>query len=216
MEENKNTVSRNDISVPLVEGRVLKGSDKYVYYFPDVPQDKLVAFLGEDDAYKLLSQAAKEIGRTIHKKLVGDNESLVPGSPTYLELFQAELDNWDATSDSKADMLVAIERVNETAAAVARYGLGQGKIQVPVDYRSVHTKEQISFIEEIPEVPGQNTQVAATHYLIALTTKSEELRNKINAIVRKPRTKKAAEVVPATPATSQEAAPSQSDTEPVA
>lgn len=204
-ENTKPTVSRNDVIASLVEARVTKGSDKYVYLYPEVEGDALVLFLGQDDVTKLLVQALKDIGRTIHKDIMGETEGIAVGSPAYVELFQAKLDNWDATSDNKSELTLQLERLNEIGNAIVKDGLTKGLLKTRVAYKSIHSKEEITFDYEIPQLAGQNGQVSAMTHLSDIVSEAENLRAKINAIVRKPRTKKVVEVAPATASDSETA-----------
>lgn len=203
----KPTVSRNDINAALVEAKVTKGSDKYIYLYPEVEGDALVSFLGQEDVSRLLTQAVKDIGRTIHKEIVGENEGIALGSPAYVELFQTKLDNWDATSDNKSELTLALERLNEIGNAIVKDGLTKGLLKTRVQYKSIHSKEEIAFDYEIPQVAGQNGQVSAMTHLSDIVAEAESLRAKINNIVRKPRTKKVVEVAPTAEASQPEATP---------
>lgn len=206
-ENTKPTVSRNDVIASLVEARVTKGSDKYVYLYPEVEGDALVLFLGQDDVTKLLVQALKDIGRTIHKDIMGETEGITVGSPAYVELFQTKLDNWDATSDNKSELTLQLERLNEIGNAIVKDGLTKGLLRTRVQYKSIHSKEDIAFDYEIPQIAGQNGQVSAMTHLSDIVAEAESLRAKINNIVRKPRTKKVVEVAPTAEASQPEAAP---------
>ena len=197
-DNNTNMVSRNDIEVPLVEGKVSKGREQYSYYFPQVEgMENIVKFLGADDALKLLSLAIKDIGRVIHKTIVGNDDKIVPGSAAYVELFQSQLDDWDSTADNKSDLLQELEKTTEIGKAIAMQGMAKGLEKVKVEYVSVHTKESISFEHEIEQQPGQNAMVSAQMALLEALKQSDNLRSRINAIVRKPRTKKATTVATA-------------------
>ena len=206
-------INRNDIIRPLSLVEVNKGKTKGSSYFSpafELGDKDIVQFLGENDVNKLLLQSTRNLGREIHKDIIGSNPEIVIGSEEYLEEYQNRLDGWEADVETKTDLQLEEEYLAQLGQQMALQALMGGKLTVVHEYTSLIEKGKVVKIHhDIPVNPGETEKDAIMIAMKSIVDQSMELRAKIQAKTRTRSPNK-----PKTPAPAPAPAPETTQAEP--
>lgn len=207
-EITKLVVNRNDVIIDLKKIDVPKGKTKGSSYFApafEIGDAEITPFLGQDDVNKLLLQATRNLGREIHKDIVGSNPEIVIGSDEYVEEYQNRLDGWEATAETKADLQLEEERLGQLGQQLAIQAMATGATRIVHSFTSAIEKGKTVDIDfDIPQLDGLSAKDSALEALKQIVTESNDIRRKIQEKARtrspnKPKTPAVVAPVTATP-----------------